>query len=129
VANRSRIQVEGLAGLQRAFGVFDKTLSRDLRGSLQKAAEPVAAESELLATMQRVGLTWSKMRVGVTRHTVYVAPKARGRKRKATERQFAGLHRQLMPEAMELALERNISEVEDNVDDVLRKASSAWERA
>jgi len=120
------VRVRGLRELSRAFALADRTLSRELSSSLREAAEPVRAEAEALAvaSIPRIGLPWSRMRVGVTRKSVYVAPKERGGKGRSRPN-LAGL---LLGRAMQPALERNIGEVEDAVDDVLATVGRAWER-
>jgi hypothetical protein len=50
--------------------------------SLRAAAEPVRADAERLAveTIPRIGVPWSRMRIGVTTTSVYLAPRQRGAK-------------------------------------------------
>ena len=52
------------------------------RGGLRQVAEPVQRGAEQLATANIRGMArsprWSKMRVGITRDLVYVAPRQRG---------------------------------------------------
>lgn len=79
-ATGETLRVEGLGDLQRAFRVADRSLARELRSELREVAEPVhvGAEARAVSSIRRIGLPWSRMRTGVTRHTVYVAPKQRG---------------------------------------------------
>lgn len=121
------IRVEGLRELNRAFARADQVLHRDLTGGLREAAEPVRADAESLAlsSIPRIGLPWSRMRVGVTRRVVYVAPQRRGRKRGRRRPNLAGL---LMGRAMSPALERNRGEVESRVGRVLDTVGREWER-
>lgn len=125
------VRVRGLREMQRAFAKADKTLSRELRDALREVAEPVRAEAEQLAVqrIRNVGMDWSRMRVGVSRTLVYVAPKQRGVKSKADRRRrrpnFADL---LMDMAMVPALQNNVRLIERRMDDMLGKVGSAWER-
>jgi hypothetical protein len=122
------VRVEGLRDLQRAFKLADRKQERDLRTTLRRIAEPVRAEAELLAAagIPRIGLPWSRMRVGVTATSVYVAPKQRGARGGNRRRpNLAGI---LLERAMVPAITHNqprvILEVERMLDDVGR----AWER-
>lgn len=122
------IVVEGISDLQRAFRLADRELAKELRGRLKEAAEPVRSSGEQLAasSIRRIGLPWSQMRVGVTAHTVYVAPKRRGARDQRRKRSnLAGL---LLNRAMLPALEQNHDRVVDAVDDLLLKVGRDWER-
>lgn len=122
------LRVEGLAELQRAFKAADRSLSRELRGALRDVAEPVRADAEGLAVsgIPTVGLPWSRMRVGVTRHSVYVAPRQRGSRDPRRRRpRFAGL---LLNRAMLPALQRNERRVEAAVEQMLGEVGRVWER-
>lgn len=124
------IRVEGLRELQRAFTLADKTLERELRDTLREVAEPVRADAERLAVsgIPMIGLAWSRMRVGVTRTSVYVAPRQRGVRGNATRKRpnLAGL---LLGRAMLPALERNEPRVTAEMDELLATVGKAWERA
>ena len=76
------IKVDGLDSLRRAFLVADKEVAADMKDALQEAAAPVRADAQTLATatIRRIGVPWSRMRVGSTRTIVYVAPVERGSK-------------------------------------------------
>lgn len=123
------IRVEGLRDLQRAFTLADKTLERELRDTLREVAEPVRADAERLAVagIPTIGLPWSRMRVGVTRTSVYVAPRQRGVRGNATRKRpnLAGL---LLGRAMLPALEQNEPRVAAEMDKVLATVGKAWER-
>lgn len=67
------------------------------------------------------------MRVGVTRTSVYVAPKQR--QTRDARRKRKNLANLLLGEAMLPALDRNIGEVTERVDDVLGDVGRAWGRA
>lgn len=127
--NPRRVRVEGLRELSRAFAVADKTLAKEFRDGLKDAAEPVRSDAAALARTQisRITEPWSEMRVGVTRTSVYVAPKQRHTRDPRRKRK--NLANLLLGEAMLPALERNVGEVENRVDDVLGTVGRAWERA
>lgn len=123
------LTLSGFRELARAFEIADPTLSREFRDGLQEAAEPVRVDAEILAVdrIRNVGIPWSRMRVGVTRHSVYVAPKQRGRRLRGRRRpNLAGL---LLDEAMTPALESNIPKVEKAVEEVLGTVGRVWEHA
>lgn len=126
----STLAVQGLAGLQRAFALADRELKLELTNSLKEAGEPVRADAETLASGRILGIDagdpWSKMRIGVTKSLVYVAPKRRGtRDQKRKRRNLAGL---LMDGAMLPALDQNAVEVERRVDKLLGQIGRDWER-
>lgn len=121
------IRIQGLRDLQRAFALADKMLSRELTGRLREAAEPVrgSAESRAETRIRNIGIPWSRMRVGVTRVGVYVAPRKRGRATARSRPNLAGL---LLVRAMQPALEANQSRVVDEVENLLGEVGRAWER-
>ena len=123
------VVVEGLGGLIRAFSVADKILTRELKDALREAAEPVRSEAEILAVgrIPRIGISWSRMRVGVTAHSVYIAPRQRGARGGARRR--PNLASLLLGRSMEPALEHNIGQVEDELEDMLATVGRAWEVA
>lgn len=129
MAGERVIRLEGFRELSRAFALADKVLSAELRSGLRDAAEPVRSDAELLAVSRipRIGIAWSRMRVGVTRTSVYVAPRQRGARGGAGKR--PNLAALLLGRSMEPALEANIGDVEDAVEDVLATVGRAWERA
>lgn len=121
------VRIEGLRELSRAFDRADKALVRELKTALREAGEPVRADAERLVVAQipTVTLKWSRMRVGVTRHSVYVAPRARGARVPGRRRpRFAGK----MLEPMTQALDRNVRETERRLDDMLGSVGRTWER-
>jgi hypothetical protein len=129
MASFGTVHVEGLAQLDRAFKRADATLHRELRGGLKRAVEPVRSDAEQLAVsgITRIGLPWSRMRVGVTARSVYVAPKKRGSRGPLRKR--PNLAPLLLGKAMLPALEKNQETVTRAVDGVLGEMERAWERA
>lgn len=124
------LRVDGLRELQHAFKLADKTLERELRATLREVAEPVRADAERLAVagIPTIGLAWSRMRVGVTRTSVYVAPRQRGVRGNAS-RKRPNLASLLLGRAMLPALERNEPQVAIEMDRMLATVGRAWERA
>lgn len=125
------IHVEGLRELQRAFKAADVTLQKDLRAGLRAAAEPVRASAEQLAVenITRIGIPWSRMRVGVTTRDVYVAPRKRGLKTRGDDpRRRPNLFDLILGRALEPALDRNVGQVEAGLERVLDTVGSAWEQ-
>lgn len=122
------VRVEGFRDLQRAFRVADEKLARELRDELREAAEPVRADAERLAVVgiPTIGLAWSRMRVGVTQTSVYVAPKQKGARLNRARRR-PNLADLLLGRAMVPALKQNEARVEEAVDDLLGRVGKAWE--
>lgn len=123
------VRIDGLRELSRAFAVADRRLSREFRKGLRSAAEPIRADAESLAVerISRIGLEWSRMRTGVSRTSVYVAPRKRGSKTGAGKRR--NLFDLLGFRSLEPALDRNIDDVSRRVDGVLETVGRAWETA
>lgn len=131
-ADARTLRVEGLRELQRAFSIADKTLAKEMRERLRDVAEPVRADAERLAVQEirRIGIPWSRMRVGVTRSLVYVAPVERGVKsRGRASRARPNLADLLMGRAMSPALDANQGRVLHELEEVLGDVGQAWERA
>lgn len=122
------VRVEGLAELNRAFALADRKLRTEKNQQLRELAEPVRSDAERLAaaSIARIGIPWSRMRVGVTRTSVYVAPRQRGsRLRERKRRNLAGL---LLDRAMLPALQVNQPQIVAGVDHWLGEVGKAWER-
>jgi hypothetical protein len=124
------VRIEGLAQLRTAFRVAGTEMSKDLDAALRSSAEPVKFDAQgFAASALKPGKTvvWSSMRVGITRHTVYVAPVqkgTRGRNRRSRPKLFD----RLMDRALNPALEANTAKVEQEVKDAIRDMGRAWER-
>lgn len=77
----------------------------------------------------RIGIPWSRMRVGITRHTIYVAPVQRGVKSKVRENlRRPSLKTKLLDEAMAPALVANSERVAQEFQDAVRDMGKAWAR-
>jgi len=125
------VRVEGLAQLRTAFRVAGSAMSKDLDAALRSAGEPVrqSAQSNATAGIRRIGVPWSRMRVGITRHTVYVAPVERGVKtRGGDRRRRPNLARLIQDRSLDPALEQNRAKVVQEVKDAVRDMGRAWGR-
>jgi hypothetical protein len=122
-------EVEGLRELEVAFKTYGDGLEKGVREVLATAAEPVRFEAEVLAvaSIRSIGIPWSRMRVGVTRTTAYVAPGQRGR-HTSVNRRRPNLKNLLLDRAMEPALAANVDRVEVEVVDALDDLAKAWAR-
>jgi hypothetical protein len=131
------IVVRGLHELQAALAHADRDLRLGVRRGLREAAEPVQRGAEELAqaNFSHIGhgrRNWSRMRVGVTRNLVYVAPRQRGTR---GGRGPASRHRsdlifaeRLMGRAMEPALDQHGREVEARFEELLDRISDDFNR-
>lgn len=122
------VTVEGLRELQVLFSKAGKEANSDLRSELRELGEPIRADAESLAatSIRRVGPKWSRMRVGVTRRLVYVAPKQRGVKRRGDPRARPKFGTLLEQRAMTPALRRNEGDIATNVNRMLERLAEKW---
>jgi len=126
------VRAEGFRELQRAFKLAGGELQTKLRGRLREIAEPVRDTAETLAVQEitRIGVPWSRMRVGFTTTSVYVAPRERGRlSRRNPNLKRPNLAGLLLHDALEPSLERNQPQVIRGLEDLLGEIGSDWERA
>lgn len=126
------ISVDGLTELNRAFARAERDVRLEFRGTLRKAAKPVKDEAEVLASTDISHMAtppWTKMRVGVTRSLVYVAPRERGVKSKTNRaRRRPQFGDTLLDKALEPALEHNIDGITGEVELMLAGISKDWAR-
>lgn len=124
------VRVEGLRQLSKAFKAADATLHKELKAALRQVAEPVKVDAEILAAerIRRIGFPWSRMRVGITQSSVYVAPQERGRRSRNNRAiRRPNLKPLLLDRAMEPALASNIPEIEAGLEEMLGTVGRAWE--
>lgn len=124
------VRVEGLRDLQRAFKIADAAESKGLRRTLREVAEPVKLDAERLAvdTIPRIGFPWSRMRVGVTQTSVYIAPRERGKRSRGNPAlRRPNLKGLLLDRAMEPALQQDTPLVVAAVDRMLATVGRQWE--
>lgn len=123
------VEVRGLRELQRAFQVADRDAGLELRKTFRAAAEPVRVDAERLALtgIRHIGMSWSRMRVGITTSTVYVAPRERGLQGRRNPRlkrpNLAGL---LLDRSMEPALAANREKIIGEVEQALGVIANRW---
>lgn len=130
-ATRETVRLEGFQELQKAMKLADKQVRLQFRGRLRKAAEPVRSDAEVLAVQRisHIGVPWSRMRVGITQTSVYVAPRERGRNsRKNPKIRRPNLARLMMGQSMLPALRQNESNTLNEVDKMLQGIGLDWER-
>lgn len=122
------LRVHGYNELQRAFALADPALQKRLRATLVDAGSPVKSTAEQLATteIRHVGSEWSRMRVGVTRQVVYVAPARRGTREARRKRPNFGTL--LMLRSLEPALAQNEGQTLVRVERMLDELAGDWER-
>lgn len=116
------IRVEGLRELNIALRKADRQTRLGIRGGLRQVAEPVQRGAEDLAMSEIPGMArsprWSRMRIGITRDLVYVAPRERGTRGKGP-RHRPNLAPLLMDRAMQPALDQHIGEIEHRFENLL----------
>lgn len=123
------LAVAGLAELQRAFKAAENQLDTEFATGAKQVAEPVRVDAERLAVagIPRIGVPWSRMRVGVTTRSVYVAPEKRGSR--IPQRRRPNLADLLLGRAMEPALQQNEGQVLAGFERILDNVGKAWENA
>jgi hypothetical protein len=135
------VHVKGLRELQQAFALAEREARLFVRAELRHVAEPIRAEAEQLALTSISGMgrnrksaKWGKMRVGVTRTLIYVAPRQRGRLTKQNpDRWGRGYYKgdfggRLMRVAMEPALEHHAPDVEARMEHALDRMADHFNR-
>lgn len=122
------VAVEGLRDIQRALKTADRDVRLGFRKELRAVAEPVraTAEANAVTRIPTVGVAWSRMRVGVTQNSVYVAPRKRGTKTQSARRpKFKYL---LLERAMDPALEQHGPQAEREVEQMLDRVAHKFNR-
>lgn len=124
------VRIEGLRELDRAFKLYGLGLERGVREALETAAEVVKPDAQSLASvaLKPGKVPWSSMRVGVTKHTSYVAPTQKGRNPNPRRRRGQKFTNRMLDRALEPALERNIFRVEREFADALDDLGRMWSR-
>lgn len=125
------VTLRGLAELERLMAAAGPEAKRALNAELRSVAEPIRSDVERLAVagIPRIGPKWSRMRIGVTRKAVYVAPRQRGVKGRGDDPRrrpkFADL---LLERAMDPALKRNEPLIQRRVDELFHRIANEWNR-
>ena len=114
------VTVRGLRELNAALAKADRQTRLGVRGELLQVAQPVQQGAEQLAAanITRIGPRWSKMRIGITRSLVYVAPRQRGT-RVRTSKSRPNFGTLLMDRAMQPALDAHTAEIEAGFERML----------
>jgi hypothetical protein len=130
MARGAGVRLEGYEDLLRDLKTADKRIRDGVRKEIRQAAEPVRATAESLAVSRIRGIEqgdhWSRMRVGVTQKSVYVAPRARGKKTGSTKR--PNLADLLMSRSMEPALYVHQEEVVRHIDSLIGREAARFNR-
>lgn len=127
----AEVTVRGLRELEILLATEGPKAKRELNKRLRLVAEPIRADAESLAatTITRIGPKWSRMRVGVTRTLVYVAPRERGVKGRGPDPRRRPKFADLMEQrAMDPALERNKAQIVRRVEDLFDGLAADWNR-
>jgi hypothetical protein len=97
------VVVQGLRELNRAFANTDREIRLGWKADQRQIAEPIRqdAEQKAMSSIRRMPASpkWARMRTGVTRTMVYVAPRQRGAR-------TAGRRQMRRPNLFDLLLER-----------------------
>jgi hypothetical protein len=115
--------------MSAAFAKADRELRLGYRRSLRDVAEPVRLDAEGLAanSITRIGPRWYRMRTGVTRNLIYVAPRQRGVKTRGLDpRRRPNLGNLLMDRAMEPALNQNEERIVDGAERLLDRVADGF---
>lgn len=122
------VVVRGLRDLSSAYAKLGRATSREFRASERAIAEPVRRDAEVLAKseIRNIGTAWPRMRTGVSRSVVYVAPKQKGTRGRGPRRR-PNLADLLMDRAMEPALDRNEARVEREIEAAVDRALARFD--
>lgn len=122
------IAVSGLRELNAAFAHSDKESRLGVRRVQRDLAEPVKLGAETLAVVRirNIGMRWSRMRIGVTRTLIYVAPRQRGARNGPRHR--PNLAPLLMDRAMEPALEARRPQLEADTERMLDRIADEFNK-
>lgn len=127
------VAVSGLRELSLAFAKAGRETNKELRTGMKEVAEPVRLAAERLTVSEirnmGEGAAWSKMRTGVTRTSVYVAPVKRGLKGSPTDpRRRPNLATLILDRAFEPALARNEAEIVRGIERLMDKVADNFNR-
>jgi hypothetical protein len=129
MAEGPAVVVRGMREFQAALARADRESRLGVRHELRDVARPIANYAQQLAQSTIAGMStspqWARMRIGVTRTLVYVAPRQRGT-RGRSPRGRPNLADLLMNRAMQPALERHRGELEVNVERMLDRVADQF---
>lgn len=125
------IYVRGYRELDLAYAKLERQTRTGFRLAMRDVAEPVRRDAESLAQgrISHIGGKWWKMRTGVTRRVVYVAPRQRGVKGTGPDpRRRPEFAEYMLEKAMEPALNKNEFKITEAVDTVLEHVAMDFNR-
>lgn len=126
------VAVRGLRELELLFAAAGRDSKKALKKALLEVAEPVRREAETLAVEQIRNMTipWSRMRIGVTTKSVYIAPRKRGVKshNPFDPRRRPNLVGLMLERSMEPALEGNRREIEHGMERLFEQVANNFNR-
>lgn len=123
--------MEGLDGLLKANRLAGRTISSDFRKTLRDLAKPVQEEAQFraLGGIRNMTFTWSRMRIGLTLHGLYVAPKQRGVKGRGDDpRRRRNLARLIQGRSFDPTIEHQRPAIVHGVEDWLQHVGDEWGR-
>lgn len=125
--------VDGLADLQRALATAEKNVRLGVRNELRQVAEPIRRTAEVRSATEIRRMPWSpqwaRMRTGVTRQSVYIAPRQRSRRRRGDDPfRRPNLARLMLSRAMEPALTQHAPMVEREFEQMLDRVADKFNR-
>lgn len=125
-------EVENLRGLQTLFAKADKQVRLGERKAMRDVAEPVRRDVETLTETSIRNMPrspkWSRMRTGVTRTSVYVAPRQRGIGRGDHPAKRPNLAVLIRTRAMDPAEEKNAPLVRRTFEEMLDLVAAGFNR-
>ena len=70
---QNAVRIEGLRELELAFKLYGRGMEKGVREALEAASEPVRTDAQTMAvaSIPKITIPWSRMRVGVRRRTAY----------------------------------------------------------
>lgn len=125
------LEVKNLRQLQAGLAKADKNVRLGVRKAMREVAEPVRRDVEQLTDASIRGMPgspkWSRMRTGVTRTRVYVAPRMRGVGRGSPAAR-PNLAKLIRIRAMDPAEDKNVPVVRRNFEAMLDRLAGDFNR-
>jgi hypothetical protein len=125
------VRFKGYQELLAALKTYDRDVRLGMRRELRQAVEPVRATAESLARseIRNIGQRWPRMRIGITKSSLYVAPRERGIKTRGYDaRRRPNLAGLLMDRAMQPALDQHAEEAVRQIDGLLDREAARFNR-
>lgn len=125
------LEVKNMRQMQAALAKADKNVRLGVRKAMRDVAEPVRRDVEQLTGSEIRGMPkspkWARMRTGVTRTRVYVAPRQRGVGR-GDPANRPNLAKLIRIRAMDPAEEKNVPVVRRNFEQMLDHLAGDFNR-